>query len=63
MIRVAVEVREGAVTRRVRTTAPSIERALEIAGAGKPGLEVRLLFPIDAEAFFVPTETGVREAA
>lgn len=63
MIRVAVEVREGAVTRRVRITAPSIERALEIAGAGKPGLEVRLLFPIDAEAFFAPAEPGVREAA
>jgi hypothetical protein len=63
MIRVAVGVREGTVTRRVRITAPSIERALEIAGAGKPGLKVRLLFPIDPEAFFVPTEPGVREAA
>ena len=63
MIRVVVEVGEGAVTRRVQITAPSIERALEVAGAGKPGLEVRLLFPIDPGAFFVPTEPGVREAA
>jgi hypothetical protein len=63
MIGVAVEVREGAVTRRVQITAPSIERALEIAGAGKPGLEVRLVFPIDPGAFFVPTERGMREAA
>ena len=63
MLRVSVEVREGAVTSRVQITAPSIERALEIARAGKPGLKVRLLFPIDPEAFFVPTEPGVREAA
>lgn len=63
MIRVSVEVREGAVTRRVRITAPSIERALEIAGAGKPRLEVRLLFPIDPEAFVVPENSGQSEAA
>ena len=63
MIRVAVEVREGAVTRRVRITAPSIERAVEMAGAGKPGRRVRLLFPIDPEAFFVPEGSERREAA
>ena len=63
MIRVTVEVREGALTYRVRTIAPSIERALEIAGAGKPGRRVRLLFPIDPEAFFVSAGSGTREAA
>lgn len=63
MIRATFEVRAGAVTRRVQITAPSIERALEIAGAGKPGLEVRRLFPIDAEAFFAPAELDAREAA
>ena len=63
MIRVAVEVREGAITRRVRITAPSIERAVEMAGAGKPGRRVRLLFPIDPEAFFVPEGSERREAA
>jgi hypothetical protein len=63
MIRVAVEVREGPITYQVRVTAPSIERALEIAGARKPGLEVRLLFPIAPETFFVPADAGVREAA
>ena len=53
MIRVTVEVREGAVSRRVRITAQSIERALELAGGDAAvRREVRLLFPIDPEAFF-----------
>lgn len=60
MMRVAVEVREG---RRTQITAYSVKRALEIVGAGRPGLKVRLLFPIDPGAFFVPTEPGVRETA
>ena len=63
MVRVTVEVREGALTYRVRIIAPSIERALEIAGAGKAGCRVRLLFPIDPEAFFVSAGSGTREAA
>jgi hypothetical protein len=63
MLCVTVEVREGAVTRRVWITAPSIERALEIAGERKPARRVRLLFPIDPEAFFVPETPGRREAA
>lgn len=63
MIRVTVETREGALTYRVRVTAPSIERALEIVGAGKPIRTVRLLFPIDPEAFCVPEYSGKREAA
>ena len=52
MIRVTVEVREGAASRRVRATASSIERALELAGGSKPGREVRVLLPIDPEDFF-----------
>ena len=60
---VIVEVREGTVTRRVRIVAPSIERAMEMAGAGKPGRRARLLFPIDPEAFFVPEGSERREAA
>ena len=63
MLCVTIEVREGAATLRVRITAPSIERALEIAGEGTPGRRVRLLFPIDSEAFFVPESPGRREAA
>jgi hypothetical protein len=54
MICVTVEIREGTITHRARLTTSSIERALKLAGGGKPGRRVRLVFPIDAEAFFVP---------
>ena len=63
MVRVTVEVREGALTYRVGVTAPSIERAVEIAGEGKPGRRVRLVFPIDPEVFFVPAASGARMQA
>ena len=42
---------------------PSIKRALKIAGAGKPGRSIRLVFPIDPEAFFIPEDSGRREVA
>jgi len=60
---VTVEIREGALMRRARVTAPSIARALKIAGEGKPGRSVRLLFPIDSEAFFVPEGSDQRKVA
>jgi hypothetical protein len=63
MIRVTVEIREGALSYRVRVTAPSIERALEIAGEEKPGRRVRPVFPIDSEAYFVPAASGTRREA
>lgn len=63
MVCVTVEIQEGAVAYRARITTPSIERALEIAGAGKPARRVRLVFPIDPEAFFTLAESGTREAA
>ena len=63
MICVSAEIREGALTRRVWVTAPSIERVLKIAGAGKPNRRVGLVFPIDREAFFVPEGYGQRKVA
>jgi hypothetical protein len=63
MIRVTVEIRDGALTHRTRVTAPSIERALKIAGRGKPGRRVRIVFPIDPEAFFVTADPVRKEAA
>ena len=65
MICVTVEIREGTLTYQARVTAPSIERALEIIGEGKPGRRVRLLFPIDPDAFFVTAAASStsREAA
>jgi hypothetical protein len=47
MITIRVEKRRGNATVRFWVTAPSIERALEIAGEG-----ARVLFPIDGEKFF-----------
>jgi hypothetical protein len=63
MIRVTVEIREGALTYQVRVTATSIERALEIAGEGKPGRRVRLVFPIDPDVFVAPAASGTRREA
>ena len=55
MITVTVEQQQGATTRQMKVSAPSIERALEISGAGRPDIEVRVVFPIDADTFFAPT--------
>jgi hypothetical protein len=63
VICVIVEVREDAVTRRLQIVAPSIERAMKMAGDEKRGRRVRLLFPIDPEIFFVPEDRDRREAA
>jgi hypothetical protein len=63
MICVTVEIREGALTRRARISAPSIGRALKIARDGKIGRRVCLVFPLDPGAFFVPEGFGQREAA
>ena len=63
MICVTVEIREGYLTRRARITAPSIESALKIAKGGVLDRRVRLVFPIDSEAFFVGGGTGRREVA
>jgi hypothetical protein len=64
MICVTIEIREGAITRQVKITAPSIERAMKVAGDGKPCHTVRLLFPIEPETFFVTDEdSDQREAA
>jgi hypothetical protein len=53
MIRVAVEIREGALIHRTRVTTPSIERTLKTGGGGTPVRRVHLVFPIEPEAFFV----------
>lgn len=55
MITVTVEQQQGATTQQMKVSAPSIERALEISGADRPDMDVRVVFPIDAETFFAPT--------
>jgi hypothetical protein len=63
MICVTVEMLEGALIHRTRVSAPSIERALKIAGGEKPGRRVRLTFPIEPEGFFVTEGPDRKEAA
>ncbi len=63
MIRITVEIREGTLTHQTTVTAPSIERALKTVEEGPPGRRVRLIFPIEPEAFFVTEVHSRKEAA
>ncbi len=61
MIRVFVEVREGAAPLRVEVRAESISQAVGSIEERHPGRRVQVVFPIDPEAFFVggpQEETG-----
>jgi hypothetical protein len=53
MIKVSVEVREGADHFRVAVQAESISRAVSIMKGRHPGRDVRVVFPIDPDRFFV----------
>jgi len=52
VITVNVEQKSGTLTRRLTVSAPSIERAIQVAAYGADSACV--LFPIDGEAFFAP---------
>jgi hypothetical protein len=53
MIRVSMEVREGAALSREMVQAESIREAVNITRERYPGRDVRVIFPIDAEDFFI----------
>ena len=53
MIRVSLEVREGAALSRTTVQAESIREAASITRGRYPGRDVRVIFPIDAEDFFI----------
>jgi metal-sulfur cluster biosynthetic enzyme len=53
VVKVSIEVRNGAACYVVAVRAESIRRALEIVGARYPKGDVRVKFPIDPEGFFV----------
>jgi regulation of enolase protein 1 (concanavalin A-like superfamily) len=57
MVRISIEVSNGAARFSVSVQAESIKWALEIVEGKNPGKECKVRFPIDAEAFFV--EDGV----
>jgi len=62
MIRVSMELREGAALSRTTVQAESIREAVNITRRRYPGRDVRVKFPIDAEDFFIkgPAEVNSR---
>jgi hypothetical protein len=53
MIKVSMKVREGAALSRATVQAESIREAMSITRGRYPGREVRVIFPIDADHFFM----------
>ena len=53
MIRVSMEVREGTALSRATVQAESIREAVSITREHYPGRDVRVMFPIDPESFFI----------
>ncbi|TCJ20253.1 hypothetical protein E0L93_01700 [Rubrobacter taiwanensis] len=72
MIRISLEVIRRTDRFEVEVQAASIRQALKVAGEVYPGSEIRVLFPIEPEVFFVRSgvattelmeKTGAREAS
>jgi hypothetical protein len=53
VVRVSTEVRSGAARFKVKVQASSIQRAASLVGGFHPASDVRVVFPIDPEGFFV----------
>ena len=53
MVKVSIEVSSGVSRFRVMVQAESIRRAVSLVGGRYPGSDVRVIFPIDPESFFV----------
>jgi hypothetical protein len=53
MIRVSMEVREETALSRATVLAESIREAVSITRGRYPGRDVRVIFPIDADNFFI----------
>jgi len=53
MTRVSMEVREGSALSRATAQAESIREAVSITRGRYPGRDVQVIFPIDAEKFFI----------
>ena len=62
MIKVSMEVGEGSALSRATVQAESIREAVSITKEYYPGRDVRVMFPIDAEDFFIegPAEDNGR---
>lgn len=53
VIRVSIEVADGTARFRTAVQAESIQKALSMAGNRYPNSDLRVLFPIEPDAFFV----------
>jgi hypothetical protein len=53
MIKVSMELREGAARSRATVQAESIREAVSITRRRYPSRDVRVMFPIDPETFFI----------
>jgi len=64
MIKVSLEVQEGTAPFRVAVKAGSIGQAMSVVKERYPGHEVRVVFPIDSEEFFIegPERTQADES-
>lgn len=62
MIRVCIEVHQGAVPIKLAVRAESITRAVSLIEERHPARNVRVVFPIDPEEFFVSKQTGTGRA-
>ncbi len=63
MIRVVIEVWNGATSFSVVAQAKSLREAVNIAAVVYPNAEVRVKFPIDAETFFIKDASARVEIA
>ena len=64
MIRVAMEVRDGATLLRETVSAESVRQAVSVMRERYPGRDVQVVFPISPEDFFLedPEQTVERRA-
>ncbi len=53
MVKVSIEVYNGAALFKVAVRAQSIERAASVVRGSYPGCDIRVKFPIDPDSFFV----------
>lgn len=61
MIRVAMEVREGATLLRETVSAESVRQAVSVVRERYPGRDVRVVFPISPEDFFLENPKKIVE--
>jgi hypothetical protein len=57
MVKVSIEVNNGAALFKVAVRAQSIERAASVVRGSYPGCNIRVKFPIDPEGSFVAEPT------